>query len=450
MSGYQDAIDLKYGDAWLGVLNGLGQDVADLVGGELTDNLVYGSREISSAVDITLVAGDSVLQAITMTVADKAVILPDATTCVAGRPRIITNAGTNGFAIRKNGGAELVAAVAAGEICELRLIDGATAAGEWLTVHHQMAAAPEVTDQTARTNIMLNAFRIAVNGGLSVMNMVDGVVDEFEDETGVDTAASTDETYDSSGDYYHNPGGQSANVLTGAAGYTSTSLHEGTANLAFDGSTSTYMRFADATTDWLRVQLNGAKTLTSFRFMPKQDVATWSGFRVYGSNDGSNWSGQLAIGNTGYNPTCGVWYGPYTFDTTGSYLYYKFECITSVNNNAFIYEVEAFESLTPDDMVLVSEIATAETAPDEAFMVVWEEDVDTPTLNTDLKAWASRDGGTTWTQITLAEEVALATGRILIGTADVSGQPAGTSMKWKITTHNNKELRLHGVGLEWS
>ena len=177
MSGYQDAIDLKYGDAWLGVLNGLGQDVADLVGGELTDGLVYGAREISSAVDITLVAGDSVLQAVTMTVTDKAIILPDATTCVKGRPRIVTNAGANGFAVRKNGGAELVAAVAAGETYELRLIEGATAAGEWLAVHHQVAAAPEVTDQTARTNIMLNAFRIAVNGGLSVMNMVDGVVD---------------------------------------------------------------------------------------------------------------------------------------------------------------------------------------------------------------------------------------------------------------------------------
>ncbi len=36
-----------------------------------------------------------------------------------------------------------------------------------------------------KANIMLNAFRISVNGGLSIQQMADGVVDEYEDETGV-------------------------------------------------------------------------------------------------------------------------------------------------------------------------------------------------------------------------------------------------------------------------
>jgi len=51
-------------------------------------------------------------------------------------------------------------------------------------------------------NIMLNAFRIAVNGSLSQFNMVDGIVDEYEDESGIDTANSSNEDYDSTGDYY--------------------------------------------------------------------------------------------------------------------------------------------------------------------------------------------------------------------------------------------------------
>ena len=57
-----------------------------------------------------------------------------------------------------------------------------------------------------RANILLNAFRIQVVGGLSVLDMIDGVVDEFEDETGVDTGASSNQTYDSTNAVYYNTG----------------------------------------------------------------------------------------------------------------------------------------------------------------------------------------------------------------------------------------------------
>tara|TARA_R110000765_G_scaffold242748_1_gene345242 strand:+ start:138 stop:251 length:114 start_codon:yes stop_codon:yes gene_type:complete len=33
---------------------------------------------------------------------------------------------------------------------------------------------------------------------------------------------------------------------------------------------------------------------------------------------------------------------------------------------------------------------------------------------------------------------------------DISGQPSGTSMKYKIVTANTKEQRLHGAWLAWS
>jgi hypothetical protein len=71
-------------------------------------------------------------------------------------------------------------------------------------------------------------------------------------------------------------------------------------------------------------------------------------------------------------------------------------------------------------------------------------------LNTDVKGWVSRDGGTTWSQATLADAGNYGSGRrVLSGTVDISAQPTGTSMQWKVTTHNSKELRLHGTALEW-
>lgn len=102
------------------------------------------------------------------------------------------------------------------------------------------------------------------------------------------------------------------------------------------------------------------------------------------------------------------------------------------------------------NMTLISEAQTAESAPDEGRIVIFEEDVDAITINTDLKAYISRDDGTTWSQVTLANEGEYETDKnILTGTVDISGQPSDTDMVYKITTHNNKDLKIHGVSLLW-
>ena len=53
-------------------------------------------------------------------------------------------------------------------------------------------------------NIGVLGFKLAVNDGLTVFNLIDGVVDEFHDNTGVDTSESTNTIYDSSGDFFAN------------------------------------------------------------------------------------------------------------------------------------------------------------------------------------------------------------------------------------------------------
>ena len=51
-------------------------------------------------------------------------------------------------------------------------------------------------------NIGVLGFKIAVNEGLTIFNLVDGVVDEFNSESGIDTAENVNVTYDSSSDFY--------------------------------------------------------------------------------------------------------------------------------------------------------------------------------------------------------------------------------------------------------
>src|SRR5210317_698833 len=53
-------------------------------------------------------------------------------------------------------------------------------------------------------NIGLLGFKIAVNEGLTVFNLADGVVDEFNDETGTDEAEGSNDTYNCSSDFYIN------------------------------------------------------------------------------------------------------------------------------------------------------------------------------------------------------------------------------------------------------
>ena len=51
-------------------------------------------------------------------------------------------------------------------------------------------------------NIGLLGFKMAVNDGLTIFNLVDGIVDEFNDQTGVDTSENVGMNYDSASDFY--------------------------------------------------------------------------------------------------------------------------------------------------------------------------------------------------------------------------------------------------------
>jgi hypothetical protein len=101
---------------------------------------------------------------------------------------------------------------------------------------------------------------------------------------------------------------------------------------------------------------------------------------------------------------------------------------------------------------IVSEPFTSTSVPTSARIVVFEENVDTPTLNTDVIASISRDGGSTFTNATLTDSgyVTGSSGqRILTGQATISGQPSGQSMRWKLALANNT-VKIHGVSLQWA
>ena len=107
------------------------------------------------------------------------------------------------------------------------------------------------------------------------------------------------------------------------------------------------------------------------------------------------------------------------------------------------------------NMTLVSEFTEAEVTPTKGDLVMtYTDGAGTASVNTDLKAYASRDDGSTWTQLTLTEQGS--TGSHFIVSAhdvDISSQPTDKTMRYKIETLNQsalKETRIQAVSLGWS
>jgi len=76
------------------------------------------------------------------------------------------------------------------------------------------------------------------------------------------------------------------------------------------------------------------------------------------------------------------------------------------------------------------------------------------TLNTDIIAKISRNGGTNYTNVTLTDSgyvLASSGTKIYTGSVDISGQPSGQSMKYQLSGSNlTNEIRIHGVSLQWA
>ena len=114
------------------------------------------------------------------------------------------------------------------------------------------------------------------------------------------------------------------------------------------------------------------------------------------------------------------------------------------------------QTIVYSDLTLQSVDATAQSAPSTSDLVMLMEDGSgTATLNTDIKAFISRDSGANFTQGTLVEEGTWGSSAkriVAFHNLDISSQPSGTSVCYKITTHNqsaSKETRVHAVSHGW-
>jgi len=138
-------------------------------------------------------------------------------------------------------------------------------------VDHKLIVVPRI-----EYNILLNAFRIAINGSLIKHNMVDGIMDEFEDQSGINAGLSSGYYYDSANklympsgieldymEYADDPAVQAAYVSSGgtvANPLAHYKLNDNAANTTVVDAMGNYNGAAQHNTDTLHVtgKINGA------------------------------------------------------------------------------------------------------------------------------------------------------------------------------------------------
>jgi hypothetical protein len=341
-----------------------------------------------------------------------------------------------------------------------------TSAQDVVTKAYFEANASSGATTAEKSNIMLNSFRIEEQGGLTVQGMVDGVSDVFTDESGIDTATSTDEVYNATYDYYENAGGVSGtNAIpdmtdnTTPSGIASATNSNSDAWKAFDANvTSSY--YWDATgggvwgngSSYVAYEFPSAKVIGGYSVKPRQvdsnDLPGAPTAWAFKGWDGSTWVTLDTV--TGQSWSANTEVKSYTIDTPASYTKYGFFVTASGGYPGWGGNLKMFELTSPTNPVHVSQTFTALSQPDTAFITAWHEDVDAVTLNTDFTIEVSRDAGTTWTAVTLALASTLGAAKIVTGSVDISAQPAGTSMRWRAKFLNTISQRLRGVGLQWS
>ena len=330
-------------------------------------------------------------------------------------------------------------------------------------------------DNKLQANIAMLGFKTAVNNDLAKYDLVDQIIDEYEDASGVDASASTNErltsgVYDgttsstpsvtedadvgptSDGDYtYYAWTGTGAGsyvndttqdheyliVAGGGGGGAGAAGANGTTNNGGDGGIGISNDITGSAV-WYAGGGGGSVANTD---SDGGNQGSDNGYDKGGGGKGTNTSttNQNGTANRGGGGG-GIDNGTGGAGGSGIIVLRRLTAVVASGGN----------------LTLQSTDTTASTAnPDYADMVVLMENAHgTATLNTDIKGYISEDSGVTFTQGTFVDEGTWGTNKKIIAfhDLDISAQ-TGSAMCYKITTHNqsagSKETKIHATSIGW-
>jgi hypothetical protein len=303
---------------------------------------------------------------------------------------------------------------------------------------------------TIERQLAVLSLELLASTSLARQETDDGFVDSLNDEAGIQT--KTNATYDSTNDLYYpvlTAATYGSDFCTGGTATSSTQWAGMPPSQAFDNNAS--VRFALASgysTGWLKYDLGAgvtkiARKITLQSYL-NQCVLNWS---LDGSNNDSTWT-NIASGTHGNNNDVETWY----FANSTAYRYYRLNIDSSIGNGINVSEMELMECTAEayyNNVTLESTTCAADAAPGNAQALFLVNPIQALTLNTDIKGYVSRNGGTNYTEFTLALKETFGSGLLLYGSDEAITTTSGTNMRIKLTSHNNKDFDFYGWALLW-
>ena len=346
------------------------------------------------------------------------------------------------------------------------------------------------TDTSAmENNIAILAFKTQSGNNLAKFNLVDQVIDEYKDATGVTFSTAGlaggtaidgyvgTSTFSGPATAYATGDRQSTITVT-MSGITT---GNGTPSNLVDGGDGSAGQRTSATWSWIptahtpsagayiRFQFSSATKLVESRW--ESDIyATQATFQWQRSNDASSWTNigsSFVLGAGGAGPAGFVVATETNLSLNDQgYTYYQLLYVSgAMTAAAWIEEMEFKQSigtLTTNAAGTVTSVAnTALTAPTTGDICMLIENVSaTATLNTsgnDLRCAISRNGGTGWDYVTLVDKGTWGSGtkKILVANnVAFSNSASGTDMRYKLEFANqssgSREVRVHATSLAWA
>jgi chemotaxis protein histidine kinase CheA len=291
------------------------------------------------------------------------------------------------------------------------------------------------------------------------LRLARGVADDFSSTDGVDLAASNNEFYDAANKRFRSApiaGSALSNNMTSntapSPDVASGSLLGANSFRAFDGSfADLYGGLGALGTLERDFGAGNAFSLHSYRYHHPNNYspAAWT---VEGSNDGVNWTvvdTRSGISAQPSSPATGV---IYTLASPSAFFRHYRLNVSGINNSYFGVQEIGFFRAQAQDLSLRSIAYTALASPANGYIRVKATALEGPiTPGTNLRAYASRDNGTTWVEATLTYLGEFEGGRNYHGDIAFTG-PAGTSLRWRVdtTTSGGANIAIDDVTLLWS
>jgi len=286
---------------------------------------------------------------------------------------------------------------------------------------------------------------------------------------GADPSGSSNETFTSgSGGYYRGSATLGAAISQGAGTAIGNATANGGLAASFDGTTSQAAAAASkyaasSPTDPLLIGKNHGtgvtKTIAGITVVGSSDqgfqqsVSGSITIKLQGSTDNFS-SSVVDLGTETFTDSAGKTLTKTSGFTATAFQYHRIHVTAGSGGGSqsfYVAECTFFEE-TASNMTLISNPYTATSAPSKTILGFQTVENEAITINTDLKGFVSRDGGSNYTEVTLALKTTLGqTGTKYYECAETTiSSTSGSSMVWKITTHNTKDVEVHGVALSWS